>query len=187
MDQIDQHIGRHIGILAQMIHEIGQRRTLEEASDGELSANQLKILKAVAYEDAVTVADLAHLLRVSGAAASKNIECLVRRKMLSRHRLPDDRRRFRLVLRPAGREFLARYDSIGAAKVAHLMENFDAAEKSVLLECLRRVIRFSLADVPGAEMVCLQRSDHCDEDCVLKDRRHFCHAQKEVGSHVQPS
>jgi DNA-binding MarR family transcriptional regulator len=187
MDQVDRHIGRNIGILAQMIHEISQQHTLDEASGGALSCNQLKILKAVAYGDAITVADLARLLHVSGAAASKNIERLVQLKMLARRRLPADRRRFRLELRPTGSELLDRYDRIGAAKVAHLMEHFDAAEKVVLLDCLRRVIRFSLADVRGAEMVCLQRSDHCDEDCVLKDSRHFCHAQKEVGTHVQPS
>lgn len=187
MGLIDRHVGENIRILAQVISEVCQHHTLEEASAGSLSTNQLKILKIADHRSDCTVADIARLLHVSSAAASKNIERLVRMDMVFRQRLPDDRRRFNLELRPAGRALLKRYDEIGAGKLAKLMDHFDPAEKEVLLDLLRRVIRFTLADEQDAEMVCLQCAGRCGDDCVLTDSQGSCQALKEVGDHVQPS
>ena len=62
MSQIDQHVGQNIRILAQVVQEVCQHHTLEEASGGALTVNQLKILKIVDHGGAVAVADIARLL-----------------------------------------------------------------------------------------------------------------------------
>jgi len=187
MDRIDQLVGQNIRILAQVISEICQHHTLVEASDGVVTDNQLQILKILKHHSDFAVGEIARLLRISGAAASKNIERLVQLDMVSRQRLAGDRRRFHLELLPAGRGLLDRYDRIGAAKLEKLMDHFDAAEKEQLLDLLQRVIRFTLADEKDAEMVCLQCAGSCGDDCVLNDSQGACYAPKEIGDHVQPS
>ncbi len=187
MDRVDQQVGQNIRILAQVITEICQHHTLEEASEGVVTDNQLKILKILKHHSDFAVGEIGRLLRISSAAASKNIERLVQLEMVSRQRLADDRRRFHLELLPSGIELLDRYDQISSAKLQNLMNHFETAEKEVLLDLLRRVIRFTLADEKDAELVCLQCAGRCGEDCVLDESQGSCHAPKEVDDHVQPS
>lgn len=177
MSELDRQLGQNLSILAQVFADICQAHTLEEASEGAISSNQFKILKIVANRSDFAVSEIGRLLHVSAAAASKNIERLVQMGMVSRTPLPGDRRRIHLEILPEGQNMLDRYDEIASGKLERLLSHFEPAEKKTLLDLLRRVITFTLADERDAEVVCLQCAGDCGEECVISQSQGSCYAK----------
>ncbi|HOX27010.1 MAG TPA: MarR family transcriptional regulator [Candidatus Krumholzibacteria bacterium] len=170
MARLDRHVSQNIGILAQVVADICQRSTLDEACGGTLSRNQFTILRILTARREVTIGRIARILGVSNAAASKNVDRLVRLGFVDRLATPGDRRRFAIALLPAGRAIVAGYDRIMAEKQSRLLENFTIEEKETLLDLLRRVIQHTLADDQDVDLVCFQCAGECGDECVLSRR-----------------
>jgi DNA-binding MarR family transcriptional regulator len=185
MNQIDRQVGQNISILAHIVADVCEGHTLADASEGLLSGNQFKILKILAHQSDFAVSEIARLLQVSSAAASKNIERLVKLGLVSRQPLADDRRRLHLTLMPNAVALLARYDQISADKLSRLLSNFEPGEKETLRDLLRRVIQFTLADERDAELVCLQCAGNCGTECVIKTSQGSCYAHSNPSSHQE--
>jgi DNA-binding MarR family transcriptional regulator len=177
MSSIDRPLGQNISILAQVIADVCQPHTLDQASNGALSSNQYKVLKIVANRQDFAVGEIARMLHVSPAAASKIIERLVQMGMVSRSPLPGDRRRIHLELLGEGKVLLHRYDTIAEGKLGTMLSHFEEGEKEVLLDLLRRVIQHILADERDAELVCLQCAGECGEECVISQSQGTCSAK----------
>jgi DNA-binding MarR family transcriptional regulator len=192
MNQIDRQVGQNISILAHIVADVCEGHTLDEASEGSLTVNQFKILKILAHQSDFAVGEIARLLQISSAAASKNIERMVQLGLVARTPLAGDRRRLHLELLPPARGLLGRYDEISATKLQRLLSNFSGDEKQALLGLLRRVIQFTLADERDAELVCLQCAGNCGSDCVIKVSQGSCYAHTnpslhQEGAHAQSS
>lgn len=176
MSTLDQQVGAQITILAQVIADVCQQHTLDEASDGEISRNQFRILKIANNGNDLPASEIARIIQISTAAASKNIDRLVALGLITREPVPADRRRHRLTLTDAGHGLLQRYDDISATKLHSMLSNFTDDEKTALTGLLQRVLRFTLADERDAELVCLQCGGTCGEECVLKDCSGSCYS-----------
>jgi len=174
MTLLDNIVGQNLRILSQVMCEICQRSTLDEASEGELSRNQFTILKIISSQGELPLREIARILGISNAAASKNIERLVSLEMVQRKSDPDDRRRVALALRPGGHQIIQQHDEISGRKLSKLMDHFSVKEKMTLLDYLKRIIRFTIADEQDIDMVCFQCNGECGDECVVSELEGTC-------------
>lgn len=109
----------------------------------QVSPSQLKVLKLVCRAGTLTVGQVATFLGVSDAAASKNIDRMVRRLYLRRAEGRSDRRSSEVRLTRAGCKVLGDYESAKARKLFRLFGNFgrdDLLSTARFLDQLTRII-----------------------------------------------
>jgi DNA-binding MarR family transcriptional regulator len=178
MDYLDKAVSENIRIMAQAITEICQRSTLEKASPLPVNRNQFTILKILSNGGSFQISALARLLDISSAAVSKNIDRLSKLGMVSRRTNQKDRRRLEIILLEPGKNIVDQYDLILNEKQKHLMDQFSHEEKEVLLDMLKRVIKFTLAEEQDIDMICLQCAGLCGDSCVIESREGLCSLPK---------
>lgn len=167
MANLDTALSENLRILAQVLHEICQRNSRQEACSLPLSRNQLYILRMLASAGEQQIGEIARTLDISNAAASKNIDRLQEWGFVERRFHPQDRRSHEVSLLDAGRQVAAAYDLVLDKKQRALMGNFTVQEKTILLDLVRRIIRYTLADERNTDQICRQCGGRCGEDCVI--------------------
>lgn len=145
-------------------------RTLAEVSDGQLALSQLKLLLLIARPGhRLKVSDVAEVLGVTNAAASRAIERLVQRDLVARTTSREDRRAVDLALTPRSRELMVRFEE---ARNRELELLFEAVPEQELQRGAALLDEFSvlLLDLerPGKER-CLRCGMHFRTGCVLRD------------------
>lgn len=174
MSGTNRVIGENLRILTQAMRDICQRSTLLEASNGLLSENQFTILSILHKKTDLKAQEFARILNISGAAISKNIDRLEALDMVARETVPDDRRTLSLKILPAGLALLKRHDDIFSRKIDKLLADFDASQKSQLLDYLQRLIRTTLSQEQDVDLICYQCGGHCGDVCVIETRVGNC-------------
>ncbi len=178
MATLDSILGENLTILAQLTCDVCQQRVLAQASPVPLSRNQFAILKILSARSATKVGELARLLNISGAAASKNVDRLQGLGFVERLAKPDDRRGLDVVLLPRGRAVVEDFKRIAEMKQAAQFGQFDQEDKERLLICLRRIIRSTLAQEPSPDMICLLCDGHGAPACAVRESKGIClHAE----------
>src|ERR1039457_2968791 len=125
--EIDDFLGS-AHVFASAVADIIEQRLLDKASEGQVTASQMKLLKLVAMTDSYTLGDVASFLRVSNAAASKAVDRLVRRDLLRRTEDQKDRRVMHLRHTQAGRRLLTAYESARQRKLQSVFVQFPPEE-----------------------------------------------------------
>ena len=174
MGALDKELSENIRIMAQVIGEICHRSTLQMASPINLTRNQFTILRILSTDGDFQISDLAKLLDISSAAVSKNIDRLEQLNMVARQAKPEDRRSLEIILLEDGLEVLQEFDRILGKKQKHLMDQFSRREKEDLLDLVKRVIIFTLAEEQDTEVICLQCGGNCGESCVIESCKGLC-------------
>jgi len=141
-------------IFYSALNEAVEKRLLRQVAGSQLTFSQLKLLRLVDLTTGQSISDVAAFLGVSNAAASKAVDRLVRRKLLSRAEGKSDRRATHLSLTPPGRRLLAAYEE---ARDRELSQVFDKLPR----EDLRLAAR--LLDQLSAGI--LERDGHQSEHC----------------------
>jgi len=178
MTTLDRVLGENLTILAQLVCDVGQRHALAQASDDSLSRNQFAILKVLCTEPTIKVGELARLLNISCAAASKNVDRLHHLDLVERLAKPEDRRGLDVVLLPRGRAVVEEYGRIAEVTQAAQFAHFAPEEKEQLLVCLRRIIRATLAQESSPDMICLLCEGHGAATCAVRESKGIClHAE----------
>jgi len=174
MESLDRELSENIRIMAQVIGDICHRSTLQMASPVNLTRNQFTILRILATDGDFQISDLARLLDISNAAVSKNIDRLAQLDLAARQAKPEDRRSLDIILLQDGVEILREFDRILGEKQKHLMEQFSQQEKEDLLDLVKRVIIFTLAEEQDTEVICLQCGGNCGDSCVIESCKGLC-------------
>jgi DNA-binding MarR family transcriptional regulator len=185
MNRLDRSLAENIRIMALVVSEICQRSTLAAASESRLTSNQFTILKVLAGDQDFQISDLARLMDISPAAVSKNIDRLEQLNLVARRTHPEDRRSLELVLLGDGLAVLDRFDGILAGKQEQLLDQFDEAEKEILVDLLRRVITYTLSAEQNTELICLQCGGNCGDNCVVESTLGPC-SIKNKAREIQP-
>ena len=133
-------VGRNGGELMRVIDESG------------LSFIQMKTVVnlggADSESDATTVSALAETLGVSPASASRAVDGLVKRRLISRVEDSEDRRVRRLALTPKGRELSDHIVSARLAGIEDFMATLQGAERAKLAAALSALMeREDLAEI----------------------------------------
>jgi DNA-binding MarR family transcriptional regulator len=133
-------VGRNGGELLRVIDESG------------LSFIQMKTVVnlggADSESDATTVTALAEMLGVSAASASRAVDGLVKRRLVTRMEDTEDRRVRRLELTPKGRELSDHIVSARLAGIEDFMATLQKGERAKLADALAELMaREDLAEI----------------------------------------
>jgi len=170
-------------VFASAINEVVEEKLLQQATGGRISFSQFKLLKLVALSQARSIGDVATFLGVSNAAASKTVDKLVRRKLVTRSEFPTDRRNVELALTERSQRLLAQYDSLKAHQLNKLFRPFPRHELHRTAQLLDR-LSVALVDYRvKPEQVCLQCGIYFRDKCSMRhllNRTCFYHRQRNV-------
>lgn len=145
-------------------------RTLAEASDDALLMSQVKLMLLIAQPaQRFKVTDVAELLGVTNAAASRAIDRLVQRDLIDRQVSAEDRRAVDLSLTAEGRELLDRFKELRNAELLELLGEHPE-EKLRTVTRLLDELSVALLDIEGGEDErCLRCGVHFRKGCVVRD------------------
>ncbi len=165
---------RNSHIFASTVREILERHFLEEASSLPLTISQFYLLKLMSNNELYQVGEIAELLGVSNAAASKNIDKLEGLDLVARTPSEGDRRATLLALKPKGKRLVQAYEDLKSERLSPILEQFDPAE----IEELSRLLEKFSAEVlsfegPAGEELensyCLRCAVYLERDCPVGD------------------
>jgi DNA-binding MarR family transcriptional regulator len=116
-----QHLIDASHLLFSLTDELLER-ALEEASEGQLSMAQLRLLLLIARPGTrFKVKDVADYLGVTNAAASRSIDRLVQEGLVDRTVTPEDRRAVDLALTPMAEDLLAVFMEVRNRELLHYL------------------------------------------------------------------
>jgi DNA-binding MarR family transcriptional regulator len=157
-------------VLAKAVRDVIEGAVLQEVAGAKLSPPQLKLLYLVNNVDSVTIGDAAVFLGVSSPAASKTVEKLVRRRLLRRNDIQQDRRSSHLSLTESGRRLLESYEAARNQKAAEIFSQYSPdvlRHTAELLDHLACGIASQRADADQDE-ACMQCEIYYRDDCRFK-------------------
>jgi DNA-binding MarR family transcriptional regulator len=159
-----------VRVLSQTVRITVEEPLLGALSGGGLSFPQYKLLRLVASTDGHSIGEVATILGVSSAAASKGVDKLVRRRFLRRTEAKLDRRAMHLSLTEQGRRAVAAYEE---ARNTRLLSYFAATPAAGLRRAIALLDNLSASLVDhGAdpEELCLQCGIYFPDKCIVRQR-----------------
>ena len=161
-------------ILSQIIQNICEKNCLKQSSPDFLTKTQFTILKILCATGSCSVSELANVLHISRAAASKNIEILVKNKFVSRKVIKEDRRTVVIELLNGGISVIKKYDSLRLENQERILKKFSANEKKEFAKLLDKYILLYLENETNADLICLQCDGRIGEECSLGKHKSNC-------------
>lgn len=154
-------------VFARAVRDVIEADVLREVANGKLTLSHLKLLYLVAHTNSVTIGDAATFLGVSSPAASKTVEKLVRRRLLRRTDIRDDRRSSELSLTEPGRKILEAYETARDQKAADIFSQYSLEvlrETAEVLDHLASGIASQGSEIKEGD-ICLQCEIYFRKDC----------------------
>ncbi|MHB1007365.1 MAG: MarR family winged helix-turn-helix transcriptional regulator [Chloroflexota bacterium] len=159
-----------VGVLAKAMAS----RVLEDEFDGQVTMAQLQALRYLARNDQRLMSDLAEGLAISYPAATKTVERLVKKDLVSRAGDPADRRVVRVRLTEAGIGMVKRIDAELNRRLSIVLERLNEADREALLRGMSAFIAAALAGVEDEKTltaICTHCGDHHSGDCPVAGAR----------------
>ncbi len=153
-------------VFAWSVREVIEKAVLRQVAGDKLTFPQLKILYLVEHtNEHTTIGDVAAFLAVSNAAASKAVDKLVRRRLLRRTEIQEDRRSSQLSLTEASRKLLEAYEAARNAAASRAFEQFSQEELEQTAGLLDRLAGVIASQAADPEHVCMQCEIYYRERC----------------------
>lgn len=168
------HIAEYSRILSQIVNDLFENSFLKEHSPDHLSKTQLSILRILSVAGTHAVSELAEILHISRAAASKNVEKLVKKKLVNRRIIEEDRRIVEISLLPPGGAIIDSYEKLRLKKQKDALERFTPKEKVQFAELLGKYVRHCLNNEKNVEAICMQCKGNISDDCSLNEFNEKC-------------
>lgn len=112
--------------------------SLETVAGLKLSFTQARLVFALAHHDhPVAIGDLAESVGLSAASAGRNVEQLVRKKLIERTENPQDRRVKLVAVTDRGRSLAQSHLKSKEDAVRTLLDDLDTAQCLALVEALK--------------------------------------------------
>lgn len=121
----------------------------------EIDLVQLRVLVVLANRGTTSVSDLAQLTGLHVSRASRNVDRLVRKRLVSRVEDPDDRRTVRLDLTRDGRRVITRVQEARRSAIAPVLEGMSATRRTELVRALRAFAASAGTHQDGGEVASL--------------------------------
>jgi len=134
--------------LTAMLRLVGLfRRTFSDllTAEGWLAESGAKpatygVLRVVAVHGPVSQREVCDALGTHASDMVEIVDCAERQGWVERRRDPDDRRRYRLTITPAGRRVLTRFDAVAAEAEGRVLAPLDEAERRRLVDLVSKVV-----------------------------------------------
>ncbi len=111
-------------------------RSLAQVSD-DVTLAQYRALVEIASRGPLRLVELAQALHVERSTATRMCDRLVRRGLVSRRRLTDDRRAVRISLTPAGRELIVAVTGHRRSELEQILVRMPASDQAMVVKALR--------------------------------------------------
>lgn len=165
--QLIQDVLGSAHIFATAVNDLMEKR-LQVLTGEQLTFSQIKLLKLISRAESYNISQVAAFLGVSTAAASKAVDRLVRRRLLSRSEAEDDRRAVELALTDEGRRTLERYEKLTSDTLEELFGSFSPDGLRQTAELLDR-LSVSIVEKEGVEgELCFRCGIYFRRKCLLR-------------------
>lgn len=138
-------------------------------TEHQLSAVQFFALRFIGLHERPNLGDLAQALGVSNAAATKLIDRLVKKGLVSRVEDPVDRRERRLGLTKQGEEFFAAINKAGGEHIARTLDRLSRQDRAALRQGLQSFLAATLDEPAAIRRICLRCGREHELDCPGED------------------
>ncbi len=173
--KITKIIAENTLILSQIIQNICEKNYLQQSGPDFLTKTQFTILKILCSTGSCSVSELADVLHISRAAASKNIEILVKSGFVSRKIIEEDRRTVLVELLHEGHEIVKTYDMLRLKNQEKVLKKFSDKEKNDFAKLLDKYILLCLEHEADTDLICLQCDGRIGEQCSVGKHRGSCY------------
>lgn len=127
--------------LAGNVARIGHRLLFEALSEHDLRLAHFAVLSALSDFGPLAQHEIADRLDLNRSHLVRYVDDIEQRGLVRRDRDPDDRRRQRVALTPAGRALLRRLRAFASRSQEEFLQALSEPERETLIELLRRVLR----------------------------------------------
>jgi DNA-binding MarR family transcriptional regulator len=153
---------------AALAGEAIERGPLRKVAGTRVTFGQLVLLTILAQTAGWKIGDVAHVLGVSNAAASKAVDRLVRRGLLQRREAATDRRAAELSLTRQSRRLLAAFAAVKNRRLKHTLRAFHVQELREVIQSLDRLSTALLGDSANGSHLCLRCGIFPRQQCRLR-------------------
>ena len=153
---------------ASLVGEAIEKGPLREVAGTRVTFPQLTLLTVLARNPKWKIGDVAHVLGVSNAAASKAVDRLVRHRMLQRREAASDRRAAELSLTRQSRRLLSAFAAARNRHLKHSLRRFPAEELREIASGLDRLSTALLGDSANGTHLCLRCGVFPRQRCQLR-------------------
>jgi len=161
-------------VFASTVQEIMGEKYLRETVEGEISLPQFELLRLIERNGNHQVREIASFMGVSPAAASKNVDKLVRLGLVARVVQESDRRAVSLSLTTRGRSIIRRYESLKQEKLSRVLGVFSDDEVEAIARGLEKVAYHILAEEGSSRTMCMKCSAYYVDHCPLRGMTDGC-------------
>ena len=167
-------------IFASTVREVLEEKYLRQTTDLDINLPQFNLLRLIANKGSHHMREMASFLGVSQAAASKNIDKLVRLGLVSRQVHQDDRRAVSLDLTDTGRDIIRRYEDLKEERLREVLDSFTTEELDTLTRGLEKFSFLVLDKEEDGREICMRcfayYVDYCPrrnvfDDCIYTHQR----------------
>jgi len=172
--QTTLHIAGYTQILSQIINELYENTFLKGQEPEHVSKTQFSILRILSVGGTHAPSELADILHISRAAASKNVEKLVRQKLVNRTFVEEDRRIVQVSLTHAGSKLVNLYEDISLKKQDEALSKFSENERDEFSKLLGKYVRNCLYNETNVEAICMRCKGNIRDDCSIGEFNQNC-------------
>ena len=172
--QTTRQITEYTRLLSQILYDVIEVSFFDELDSDQLTKSQFTILKILSVSDTSTVSEIADILRISRAAASKNVEKLVRLKLVKRKIIKSDRRAVQIVLSDSGRSIVDAYEELRFQRQDAALKSFSEEDREHFSELLGKFVTQCLAQEKEIDFICLQCNGSIKNGCALISNEERC-------------
>jgi len=161
-------------MLSQLLCDVMEHNFLLNSAPHALTKTQFSILKILNTSGSFLGSELSRILNISRPAISKNIDKLVKFKLVTRKILKEDRRSTEISLLKSGKELVHVYENIRLKKQKKALDILSNKEQQLLAELLSKYVRSCMFGEEMLDVICLQCNDVIMEDCKLISHENNC-------------
>lgn len=161
-------------VFASTVQEIMGEKYLRETVEGEISLPQFEILRLIERNGNHHVGEIASFMGVSQAAASKNVDKLVRLGLVARVVQESDRRAVSLSVTARGKSIIRRYEALKQERLNRVLGEFTDEEVRSITGGLGKVSYHILAAEDVGDQVCMKCSAYYIDQCPLRGLGNGC-------------
>ncbi len=168
------HIAEYSQILSQIINDVYENSFLKKFEAEHLTKTQFSILRILSSAGSSTVSGIADILRISRAAASKNIDKLVRGNLVSRNIIEKDRRNVEISLLKPGEKIVESYEDLRLKKQNDALIKFSKEDRKLFAEFLGRYVGNCLSQEKNISTICMHCNGEIFDECTLSEFNQKC-------------
>lgn len=165
---LTNNIAHASDLFVAIIEKLLTQKMLDQSFDQQVTASQLVALRYLSLNESSLMSDVAEGLGISFPAATKTIDRLVRKGLVSRSEDPHDRRVVRIRLTELGKQLVSDINLERSRRFAKVLERMDPVSLSNLYQSMEAFITAAIDDEETARSMCLHCGSEHHENCPVK-------------------